>query len=88
MSAFEYEDRDYLLEELTARHRSNLLRYVPLGGQPISSTEVLFWRDTIARFLRGEWADAVTAIERRFEPMGGGAAANDNAYVFDTRGAS
>lgn len=81
---FEYEDRDYVVDIMCEHHRSDLVRYAPLGGESIGTNERLFWIDTIARFRRGEVWDAITAIERRFKPQGRFTAypVDNNAYHF------
>ena len=54
-------DRDAIVAHL--RHRTDLIRYIPEG-----TYDVPYWSGVVAQFERGEWADAITAIERRFEP--------------------
>ena len=54
-------DRDASIVYL--RHRTDLIRYIPDGAY-----DVPYWSGVVAQFERGDWADAVTAIERMFEP--------------------
>jgi hypothetical protein len=79
---FEYETRDFVVEQLQVKHRSDLARYVPLGGQGVDNVESMFWTDTLARFRRGEVWDAITAIERRVRPKFAARYENNNAYHF------
>jgi hypothetical protein len=58
-------DRDAIIAHL--RHRTDLIRYIPDGAYSYGAYDVPYWSGVVARFERGEWADAVTAIERRFE---------------------
>lgn len=66
MRYFTYEEHDEIVAAL--RHRSDLASYCPPGGANQTEAAADFWLDVLARFRRGEWADAVTEIERRFEP--------------------
>lgn len=66
MNKLSYEEVDELTTGL--RHRSDLAKYVPAGREMLAEQAHEFWRDVLARMERGEWADAITAIERRFEP--------------------
>lgn len=59
--AMEPADRDAIIAHL--RHRTDLIRYIPEGAY-----DVPYWSGVVAQFERGDWADAITAIERRFEP--------------------
>lgn len=70
MERMTYEESDFLRAAL--RHRTDLVRYVPRGGDDLAGGDDPaewrhhFWSDVAARFRRGEWADAITAIERMF----------------------
>lgn len=76
------ETYDYLVAQLHATHRPDLVRMVPPYGAGMSRTAQLFWQDVEARFHRGEPLDAVTAIERRFFPRVGHRPEDNNAYHF------
>ena len=66
MNKLRYDEVDELQSGL--RHRTDLGKYVPHGETMLTEAAWCFWRDVMARMRRGEWADFITAIERRFEP--------------------
>ena len=70
MRLWAYDESDELHDRLTTVKRADLERYVPRGGELLPEAPIEFWGDVASRFARGEWEDAVTAIERRFEPRG------------------
>lgn len=68
MRIWTYDESDEVLARLAAAKRNDLARHVPAGGRLLQEAQIEFWVDVAARFMLGERADAVTAIERRFEP--------------------
>lgn len=68
MNKLSYDDVDELQAGL--RHRTDLGRFIPYGETMMTEAAWCFWRDALPRLRRGEWADFITAIERRFEPRG------------------
>lgn len=68
MRTITYEEHDELVAAL--RHRTDLIKYVPDGGSMLSEERGEFWAGVLAAFRDGRWADAVTKIERRYEPRG------------------
>ena len=68
MRIFTYDEMDELHARLTTAKRTDLQRYVPLGGSLKNEATIEFWTDVAAAFADGRTADAITSIERRFEP--------------------
>ena len=67
MPYFDYDQHDQLLNALRDCRRLDQAKHLPGGGTNLTTEAAEFWQDVAARFYRGEWQDAVTAIERRFE---------------------
>jgi hypothetical protein len=68
MPYFDYDQHDELFNALRDCRRLDRAKHLPSGGTQVTTEAAEFWVDVAARFSRGEWQDAVTAIERRFEP--------------------
>lgn len=66
MNTLSYEEVDAIAAGL--RHRSDLRKYVPHGQEMLSEVAYEFWLDVLTCMVGGRWADAITEIERRFEP--------------------
>lgn len=60
---FTYERRDALVALLGPR--VDLRKRLPEGGTRLDTASIEFWSDVEVRFARGEWADAITAIEQK-----------------------
>lgn len=67
MRYFDYDQHDALFEALRSCRRLEQAKHLPQAGTNLTTEAADFWGDVRARFTRGEWADAITAIERRFE---------------------
>lgn len=68
MRYFDYPEYDTLFNALREYRRLDVAKHLPHGGTNVTEEAGDFWLDVLSRFGRGEWQDAVTAIERRFEP--------------------
>lgn len=71
MRYFEYDEHDTLFNALRECRRLDVAKHLPQAGTNVTEEAGWFWKDVGARLGRGEWQDAVTAIERRFEPSMG-----------------
>lgn len=67
MRYFDYDEHDTLFNALRECRRLDVARHLPQAGTNVTEEAGEFWADVGARLARGEWQDAVTAIERRFE---------------------
>lgn len=86
MHYFEYDTYDELSAALRDCRRLDVSIYLPYGGSTITTAAAEFWLDVLARFRRGEWQDAVTAIERRFEARMGMPDARQRAILNSVSG--
>ena len=86
MPYFEYDQHDELFNALRDRRRLDQAKHLPNGGTHVTTEAYEFWVDVAARFARQEWQDAVTAIERRFEPNMGVADPRQRAILNSLRG--
>jgi hypothetical protein len=70
MQTWTYDQSDEMHDRLSTVKRGDLERYVPLGGSTLAEAAAEFWGLVAAQFSRGDYLDAVTEIERRFEQRG------------------